>query len=495
MKGRAVQQYIEGLTIGQGRHAGSPFKVLPFQKRFLNGAFAAGIGEAAWSLARGGGKSTTTAAIGCAALDGPLAQPDAEVLIVASSHEQGQIVFRHCLRFLAPKIDRNEFRVADTVNTSRLVHRRTGAMLIVKGSDPKRLHGAAPALTICDEVAQWPNPRIEEMLSALRTAAGKIPDSRMLMIGTRPADEGHPFAVALRDSDYVQVHAAGKDDPPFRSSIWKKANPGLDHFPDLLTAIRREAKSARKDESLLAQFRALRLNQGVADTVVNMLLEADLWKSIEGEAERSGPCIFGVDLGTTQAQSAIAGFWPETGRLEAVAAFPHEPSLEDRGHADGVGNLYRLCADRGELVRSGGRAVNVAELVEVAVDRFGRPASVSADRWRAGELADALQAAGINPAFDARGQGFKDGGEDVRSFRRACADGRVTPVPSLLLRSAMAGARTVSDPAGNSKLAKGSEGGRRLRARDDAVAASVLAVSSGVRQADRPAGGGYLGLA
>ena len=39
--------------------------------------------------------------------------------------------------------------------------------------------------------------------------------------------------------------------------------------------------------------------------------------------------------------------------------------------------------------------------------------------------------------------GFKDGAEDVRGFRRACADGRVTPVTSLLLRSAMAEARTV----------------------------------------------------
>ena len=41
----------------------------------------------------------------------------------------------------------------------------------------------------------------------------------------------------------------------------------------------------------------------------------------------------------------------------------------------------------------------------------------------------------------------------------------------------MADARTVSDPAGNAKLAKGSAGGRRLRARDDAAAATILAVA------------------
>ena len=71
-------------------------------------------------------------------------------------------------------------------------------------------------------------------------------------------------------------------------------------------------------------------------------------------------------------------------------------------------------------------------------------------------------------------------------FRRACADRDVLPAPSLLLRSAMAEARTVSDPAGNAKLSKGSQGGRRLRARDDAAAAAILAVAAGVRQPTAP---------
>ena len=74
-------------------------------------------------------------------------------------------------------------------------------------------------------------------------------------------------------------------------------------------------------------------------------------------------------------------------------------------------------------------------------------------------------------------------------FRRACAEGRVTPLPSLLVRYAMGEARTVSDPAGNSKLSKGSEGGRRARARDDVAAAAILAVAAGTRAGERPRGG------
>ncbi len=75
--------------------------------------------------------------------------------------------------------------------------------------------------------------------------------------------------------------------------------------------------------------------------------------------------------------------------------------------------------------------------------------------------------------------------EDLRAFRRACEGGKVTAVPSLLLRAALAEARAVSDPAGNSKLSKGAEGGRRLRAKDDALAAAILGVAAGVRHGGR----------
>ena len=477
-----TRRYVRGLVIGQGRHAGKPFEVLRWQGRFLRGALADGVSESALSLARGGGKSTFTAALACAALDGPLAEPAGEVLIVASSHEQGQIVYRHCLRFLAPKIEAGAFRVADTVNTSRLTHRKTGTMLVVKGSDPKRLHGAAPVLTIADELAQWPNPRIAEMLAALRTAAGKIPGSRLLLIGTRPADESHPFAVALREADYSQVHAAAPGDSPFARRTWRKANPSLDHMVDLETAIAREAKAARRDPSLLASFKALRINMGTADTEQATLLAADTWAAIEGDAERLGRPVWGLDLGTSAAQSAVAAFWPESGRLEVMAAFPWQPSLAERGLRDGVGPLYQLCADRGELVRAGQRAVELALLFRQALARFGPPAAIAADRWRDAEAYDALNAAGVPIApFEARGQGFKDGAEDVRLFRRACLEGRVRPAESLLLRHAMSEARVVMDPAGNAKLAKQSEGGRRLRARDDAAAAAIVAVALGSR--------------
>ena len=58
----------------------------------------------------------------------------------------------------------------------------------------------------------------------------------------------------------------------------------------------------------------------------------------------------------------------------------------------------------------------------------------------------------------------------------------------------MSEAVTISDPAGNAKLAKQGEGGRRVRARDD-IAAAILAVSLGIRRGAPPAVNFYRGLA
>ena len=105
------------------------------------------------------------------------------------------------------------------------------------------------------------------------------------------------------------------------------------------------------------------------------------------------------------------------------------------------------------------------------------------DRWRDAELRDQLDAVGFpQAALSVRGMGFKDGGEDVRLFRRACLGGQVKPERSLLLRASMAEARVATDPAANAKLAKRTQGGRRANARDDAVAAAILAVAEGIRR-------------
>ena len=78
--------------------------MLPWQARFVRGAFRPGIQSAALSVARGNGKTALLSGIACATLDGPLMVPRGETVIVASSFEQARIAFEHVLSFVGDKL-------------------------------------------------------------------------------------------------------------------------------------------------------------------------------------------------------------------------------------------------------------------------------------------------------------------------------------------------------------------------------------------------------
>ena len=483
---REVIKYLSRLKVTQGPRAGEPFKVLPWQKKFIRGFLGADI--SALSVARGNGKTSLLAAVGAAALSGPLARSRGEVLLVAGSFDQAKISFDHILNFLPRNNER--YRVQDSANNATVLDKETGCTLRCSGATARLLHGRAPHLILCDEPASWLHTQVEKIVAAILTSLGKHDNSRVVFLGTRPGQESHFFQKMLDGgAAFSACYSAPKElweNKPFLLSTIMRANPSLAHMPDLKKAICADAERAKKDESLLPSYLALRLNAGVSDVVESVLIEAGTWEKCEGNAEAKSPTVWGIDLGGSAAQSAIACFWPRTGRLEAVSAFPEHPGLQTRGARDGVSSLYENCHRRGELIIAGKYTTDVHELLRVALARWGKPSQIVCDRYREADLREALGKAGIPLCrLVFRGQGFRDGAQDVRDFRKACLDGNVVPVKSLLIRSAMSVARTVSDVSGNAKLAKTGQG-KRPGARDDAAAACILAVASGTREPPRP---------
>ena len=55
------------------------------------------------------------------------------------------------------------------------------------------------------------------------------------------------------------------------------------------------------------------------------------------------------------------------------------------------------------------------------------PGAIACDRWREGELVDAVNKSKLRlPLPTYRGQGFKDGGIDIRAFKTELLEGRVS---------------------------------------------------------------------
>ena len=177
----------------------------------------------ALSVARGAGKSSIIAAIASAFFEHLVAtRQRADVVCVASSFGQGKIILDHASAYLADKLqNRQTYRIRDTSTQSSFTHRATGAAFKCISSDPKRAHGLAPALLLCDEPAQWLDTRASAMWAALKTSLGKIPGSRAVCLGTRPKDETHFFARLLDGgAGFIQNYSVSEEADPFNRLNW-----------------------------------------------------------------------------------------------------------------------------------------------------------------------------------------------------------------------------------------------------------------------------------
>ena len=479
--------FIETLIVCQGPLAGQQMRLLPWERAFIIDLLSDDVFTAALTVGRGNGKSTLTAALAVAAMVGPLTVPGAEVVVVASDFDQGRIIYHHALAFLSPWIDAEarRFSVVDTVNKAEVIDRDTRCVMKVKSSNPKSAHGLAPKLLLLDEPAQWPKNTSRKMLAALETSMGKIGEEKMVALGTRPEGGDHWFAEWLDGgADMAHKYLADKNDDPMADDTWKKANPSWHHMPSLVKAIKRDRRKAVQSADALQAFKALRLNMGVSDTFSAILISADEWARCQTDvADMTGPMVWGLDMGSSVAMSSITAYWPLARYVETMAMFPDNPDLKQRGLHDGVDDLYEKMALRGELSTTPGRTVKPDAMIREAYERWGLPLAIAGDRYKEAETLQALDDSGIPiTAWIPRGQGYRDGSEDVKRFRRAVAEDLVRSKESLLLTHALGGARVAIDMSGNAKLAKHGDGTERhSRHRDDAVASLIVAVAQGHR--------------
>ena len=435
---------------------------------------------------------------------GPLKRPRGHIYLIASITAQALIALDHLIECLSLRDHTHRFRASFSSHLCGVKDVMTGSQVRVLSSRPKSAHGIQASLILIDEPSQHETNTRDPLYSALRTSLGKIPGSKLVALGTRPAESSHWFNKLLLkpqslnySADRFQEITSPDGEVEYKEipierlgdiELIRQANPALDHFPELRKIIESEHRDAMSDPSLLASYRALRLNQGVSDYAQNSLLDSEHVVNCEARwtkipESRKGAYVLGLDLGGGTSMTAAAGYWPITTGCEILACFPDDPDLQKRQNLDAVGDLYLRMELEGDLFTCPGKTVDYAFFLTKVLEHFGsRPRAMVCDRYRINELKTALMKLNLgNIPIIFRGQGWRDGAEDVRSFRRAALEGKLGFPQSTLIRSAFAEARTLMDPSNNEKLAKLSEGGRRRNAKDDAVAACILAVAHGYR--------------
>jgi phage terminase large subunit-like protein len=487
-------RFLEGLEIPEGPLAGRRLKLAPFQKQFVKGALANNTNIGALSIGRGNAKTALAAGLALGAVIGAWdRQPRREIPIAARTRDQARIAWDFAARFsrsLPEDVQRQLiFRRSPRLE---IEYEGDGGGHVIRAiaADGKSALGMAPTFALLDERGHWQPDQGDALEHAILSALGKR-GGRALIISTSAPDDTHPFSKWLDDGHagvYAQEHRPAPGLPADDAESLLLANPGASYgIGASLEWLQAQARRAiARGGSALTSFRLYNRNERVSGEARDLLLSVDEWLKCE-TAElppRQGQVVIGIDLGGSASMTAVAYYWPESGRLECLGTFPSRPSLLNRGQGDGVGDRYVQMQDRGELSVLGDATVPVAAwLIEVMRRVEGETvAAITMDRYKQSELGEAIDRAGIRAPIVWRGQGFRDGNEDCERLRRAVFDGKVKAAPSLLLRSAFADAVTLRDPANNMKLAKA-----RSTGRIDAAAATVLAVAEGARLMGRPA--------
>ncbi len=515
VRGRAfdpekLKEEIESRIVNQGPLQGKNIEVIPWQMEML--AAISDHREVALTIARSNGKTTICAAISCSAISPgcELFIPRGQTILTAASMGQARICFEHIVMFMEPVLyetvsvvdeasgevvndrvfRRKEWRMVDNSHHMEIQHRPTRTVLRVIGSDPKRAHGLAPTLVIADEPAQWESGG-DMHYAALRTSLGKQANPRFLLIGTRPRSPLHFFSRILsqpppgtRAIVYAATRKDAKDGGAYRLDTIRKANPSYDHLEALRSEIEEFKEGARKQGGMRrAQYEALYLNMGTSESDADEeVIEPSDWETVTEleQPARGGPVSVGVDLGGGNSMTAVAFYWPQTGRLECHGAFPELPDLEQRGQKDGIGLAYQEMHDQGVLHIHGVKETRNGEFLRA---RFANVTGfewlgVACDRYKLSSVQQAMIDAGHGNAEyvdRAVGRG-SDGWDDLEQFRKAVLEEHLRPGLNLALEHAVMCAIVKRDNNNNASLDKSHSKGKI-----DVLQAVIHAVGLGER--------------
>ena len=464
--------------------------VLPFHAEWIRRTFAPGVEISALSVPRGSAKTWIAGQLGALALTpgSPLWRPGIETLAVSASLEQSRVLLSFVRDALADEYDR--YRWLDSGQRLAVTHKATGTKLRVLSSNAKRAMGLSQfGLIMADEPGAWEVRGGELMYHALRQSLGKLPEQRLVLIGTRaPADDG-TWWPALLDAGsgpgtHITALSAPDGEPWDAFATVRAVNPLLNVNASLRRTVLRERDEARRNPTLRRAYEAYRLNRQVG-VHEDILVEVETWRRVERRKvpPRLGRPIVGIDLGASRSWSAAWCLWPN-GRGECYALCPGVPDLDQRERDDAVpAGLYRRLYADGVLLVDEGRRMSRPEVLIDRLTAIGiRPAAMYADRFLEGALADVVR--GRWPVVF-RQTRWSQATTDIAAFRRLAGDGPLSVAPECraLARVAMGAASVLSDEQGSARIRKRKHG----RSRDDVAIAAVLAAGAHVRAGNRPA--------
>ena len=491
---RAIISFIEKLTVPSGKGEGGPFKMRPFQRRFIEDVYGPIdrdghrlVRRAILSMGRKNGKTMLTACLVLVHLVGPEAIKNGEIFSAANSRKQASKVFQYAAQIVRADPELLSYlKVVDSVK--RIVCFSNGSVYQAVAAEAGTNYGENPSLVIYDELSE---SKTDALYTAFDTAMGAREEPLMIVISTQSEDPQQILSILIDDglsqhnkTTVCHLYAVPDDvQDVFNEKEWKQANPALKDFLGI-KEMRDYAKKAKRMPSFESRFRNKYLNQRV--NAESPLIPRAEWEACQGDATIApGSEIYlGLDLsGKTDLTALVAVSAGEQDRVKAWFWKPGD-SLVEHEKRDRV--PYTVWRQQGFIETTPGRAIQhefVAQRLGEIIGEY-KVIGLSFDRWRIDDLLNAMNKIGLDCYVEGKddpragalrmvphGQGYKDMAPAVDALEVAVLERKLIHDSNPCLTWMASNAMVVSDPAGNRKIDRS-----KTRFRIDGIVALSMAI-------------------
>jgi len=495
---KRVIQFIERLIVPSGEGAGKPFKLRPFQEKFIKAVYGPHkkhgrawrrlVRRAVLSIARKNGKTALIAALVLVHLVGPEAIDNGEIYSAANEREQAAQVYKFCCQII--KADPELLGLLKMVDSTKIIAcYHNGSFYKALSAEAGTKHGLNPTVVIYDELAQAPS---RDLFDVLDTSMGAREEPLFIIISTQSADPQHTLSLIVDDglsgkdpTTVVHLYAVDdKEEDVFDEAVWYKANPALGDFR-YLDDVRALARRAKRMPSFEATFRNLYLNQRI-NSVSPLIPRAEWMGCLEKECalEEGEDIYLALDLSSITDLTAMVAVSAHEGDRTQCWFWKPEESI--RVHEDRDRVPYTLWEKQGAIQTVPGRAIHYGFVANVIAELRVKykVLGLAYDRWRINDLFRELGAVGIEVWVDGKdaeledglrlcpwGQGFKDMAPAIDALEVSILERTFKHNGNPCMTWNFSNAVVLKDPSGNRKLDKS-----KARFRIDGAVATAMAL-------------------
>lgn len=469
------------LRVPEGKLAGQPIRLAPFQEEFFYSVFdnPHGTRAAINSMARKNSKTATTACILICFLVGPEAKDNSQIVSGAMSRDQASIIFKLAVKMIQMS-DKLRPLVKIVPSTKTLISIPYNVEFRALAADGATAQGLSVYLGIIDEPGQIRGPT-SDFVDAIITSQGAYEDPLIIYLSTQAPTDADFFSLLIDDAiasadphTVCYLYEAPANCDLMDHAAWVAANPALGLFRSEKD-IEEQMKQAIRMPSMENTVRNLLLNQRV--TVNSPFVSRSVWEDNGAMPEplKKKRVYGGLDLSSVSDLTALV-LVSEDGDVECFFWLPGD-GLRDKARNDRV--PYDVWEKSGHLLTTPGRSIEyeyIAYQLKEVFENYDIQ-QINFDRYNMTFLIPWLQKVGMNQAdiekFKEFGQGFFSMGPAVRDLEARLLQKKLKHGMHPVLTMCAGNAVIEVNPTGAKKFTK-----KKANGRIDGMVALAMAVSA-----------------